>query len=256
MGQANRYQIAVRTSREISRDGATLKAEGGSKSDPAGWVKNEPEVGQNLPQAGSKSDPYLLNNNLKDDLRESAADAGASPSNSDLVVEKGRKGTAGGKLPDGWTPNQESVQLAEKHGLTPERITLEAELFRSFFKAQGRSLSDWDARFNKWLLDEVKRKADLPDPHAHSVSRAAGRLAKMAERGELKFTPRPSLVPPDCQPTYLAPVRSEPEKPPLTEEEKKEEQRRKEASAAEWFNRSKGQPRVTKRVECAPKKFG
>lgn len=62
-----------------------------------------------------------------------------------------RKPKRAHSLPDGWVPSDKNLSDAQKHGLSPEEISHEAEQFRNHHQARGNAFKDWDAAWRTWL---------------------------------------------------------------------------------------------------------
>ena len=105
-------------------------------------------------------------------------------------------------LPDTWVPSESHYDLARKKGLSREEVEEASSEMRSWSLGNGEKRRNWDWVFNNWLRRNAKRtngngsrgSRTLQDD-SKSVSRAAGRLAEAATRGEFTFGPRPSLLP-------------------------------------------------------------
>lgn len=54
-------------------------------------------------------------------------------------------------LPKDWQPNQAARTYATEHDIDPERS---ADRFRLWAEAEGKRLTDWDARYMLWLTNE------------------------------------------------------------------------------------------------------
>ena len=70
-----------------------------------------------------------------------------------------RKTNRGSRLPTDWQPSEVNRAYAIEHGLTPEKVTTEAEKFRNHFTAKaGPSASklDWDATWRNWILTALE----------------------------------------------------------------------------------------------------
>lgn len=63
------------------------------------------------------------------------------------------------QLPEGWVPNSKNVEDAIKLGLTHEEIDHEADQFRDYAAANGRSQKDWDAAWRTWCRNSRKFSA-------------------------------------------------------------------------------------------------
>jgi hypothetical protein len=128
-------------------------------------------------------------------------DAPESEESRDRVEGETEKKTGKILLPDDWRPSVAHYELAKKKGLPMEAVDEAADEMRSWSLGNGERRTNWDWVFNNWLrriADRRKngfgRRGTLQDD-SRSASRAAGRLAEQAERGEFGFGPRPGLLP-------------------------------------------------------------
>jgi hypothetical protein len=115
-------------------------------------------------------------------------------------------------LPDSWIANEDHYELGFKLGLDTLTIKEEVAVMRSWSLGNGEKRRNWDHVFNNWLKRKAKEKINGhggPRPlqdDSKSISRAAGRLAEAARRGEFGFGPIPSLLPrKDDDPVLLLP---------------------------------------------------
>jgi uncharacterized protein YdaU (DUF1376 family) len=103
-------------------------------------------------------------------------------------------------LPDAWSISDSHFELGNRLGLTKEEIEEAAQEMRSWSLGNGERRANWDFVFNNWIRRNAGKKngfgrqGKLQDD-SRSASRAAGRLAERAERGEFEFGRRPSLLP-------------------------------------------------------------
>lgn len=63
------------------------------------------------------------------------------------------------QLPEGWVPNSKNVEDAINLGLTHEEIDHEADQFRDYAAANGRTQKDWDAAWRTWCRNSRKFSA-------------------------------------------------------------------------------------------------
>jgi len=63
------------------------------------------------------------------------------------------------QIPDGWAPNDKHRTKAKASGLDIDR---EAERFRNHATSQNRTLVNWDAGFNNWLLKAEEFQRPTP----------------------------------------------------------------------------------------------
>jgi hypothetical protein len=115
------------------------------------------------------------------------------------VVVEGRKRKT--HLPDDWTVKATHYEKANKRGFSESQVDQKADDMRNWAKSKGIMRVDWDATFHGFIRPrENAHGFGGPRPlqdDSKSISRAAGRLAERAERGEQIWKPRPSLLPQD-----------------------------------------------------------
>jgi len=116
-------------------------------------------------------------------------------------------------LPATWLPKPSHYELAKKYGKSPEYVDLKAEELRDWAVGKGVMRADWDRTLNTFIRPKEGQSnghggsRPLQDD-SKSISRAAGRLAEAAQRGEFTFGPRPSLLPqPDTSAVLVLPKR-------------------------------------------------
>jgi hypothetical protein len=104
------------------------------------------------------------------------------------------KANRGSRLPTDWQPSDVNRAYAIEHGLTPEKVAIEAEKFRNHFTAkagQGASKLDWDATWRNWILTAMEighgRNAQQnrtysstgpPQTNADAIVAGMGRVAR------------------------------------------------------------------------------
>jgi hypothetical protein len=148
---------------------------------------------------GSKKDYPLCGEKLSDVPRETS--------------KPRRKGTKL-PLPDDWKPSPAHFAAASRLQLSTAVVEGKAEDMRIWAQSNDIRKANWDATFHGFLRNAVSKSGGqggyggsrpLQDD-SRSISRAAGRLAEAAERGEFSFGPRPSLLPePDATVVQLLP---------------------------------------------------
>jgi uncharacterized protein YdaU (DUF1376 family) len=109
----------------------------------------------------------------------------------------------GTRLALDWAPSIDDLAFADK-AIGTERTTEEVEKFKDYWIARndtGAIKRDWHRTWRNWIRNSNRgngnghgRPRTFQDDRL-SVSRAAGRLAEAAERGEFTFGPRPGLLP-------------------------------------------------------------
>jgi hypothetical protein len=100
------------------------------------------------------------------------------------IVEKERsslrsaapKANRGSRLPTDWQLSEFNRDYAISHGLTPEKVAIEAEKFRNHFTAKagpGASRVDWDATWRNWILTalEITHGRNPDQNRTHSGTR-------------------------------------------------------------------------------------
>ncbi len=102
-------------------------------------------------------------------------------------------------LPDDWIPKPAHYAKAKKQNFPDSWIEQKADDLRNWAKSKAIMRADWDATFHgfirpKELVNGFGGPRPLQDD-SKSISRAAGRLAEAAERGDFTFGPIPSLLP-------------------------------------------------------------
>jgi hypothetical protein len=108
-------------------------------------------------------------------------------------------------LPDDWQPSPMHGAKAKELKLPAGCLEGKAEDMRIWAQSNGVRKVNWDATFHGFLR---RAASELGGSNGHrgprplqddskSISRAAGRLAERAERGEQIWGPRPSLLPAD-----------------------------------------------------------
>ncbi|RTE49354.1 hypothetical protein [Actinobaculum sp. 352] len=102
-----------------------------------------------------------------------AADAATGDTEQTPKPRPNRK--RGTQLPDDWTPNPRHADIAAERGVT---CWAEAEKFRDWARATGRTYRDWDAAFRNWL----RRAEPSPLPAPATDLRAAENARRDAER--------------------------------------------------------------------------
>lgn len=136
------------------------------------------------------SNHHSHNNTLSHSVRERHA-LDPEPVSSNAKSKSSKRGT---RLPDGWQPSQDLVDLALKLKLNPEWVT---DNFRDYWKAapgaKGVKL-DWNATFRRWCRTEAERKPNrflasqnnvTPFPRALSGSEQARQTS--LDRLEAKY---------------------------------------------------------------------
>ena len=117
------------------------------------------------------------------------------------------------QLPADWKPKPSHYDLAEKHKQPDSFVDQKADDLRDWALGKGIMRSDWDRTFNGFLKPKEGAFNGHGGPRplqddSKSISRAAGRLAERAERGEQIWGPVPSLLPKnDPDPLRLLPKR-------------------------------------------------
>jgi uncharacterized protein YdaU (DUF1376 family) len=121
-----------------------------------------------------------------------------SKSQSSKEVSKRRKLYP---LPENWHVPEAAIEEASKLAVDWKA---EAANFRSHYLSTDARFANWDERFLMWIRRSSKFNG--ANGHGHggprplqddskSASKAAGRLAEAAERGDFSFDPIPSLLP-------------------------------------------------------------
>lgn len=113
-----------------------------------------------------------------------------------------RKVSRGTRLPDDWTPSEKDVAFAEQY-LGAAEIEVEALKFRNYWTNRTDRVGSkprWDRAWQNWILNVRGQSNGQRGPRAFqddrlSVSSAIDRRLIQAENGELRFPPRPSLLP-------------------------------------------------------------
>jgi hypothetical protein len=115
------------------------------------------------------------------------------------------------QLPADWKPKPSHYDLAEKYKQPDSFVDRKADDLRDWALGKGIMRSDWDRTFNGFLKPKEGAFNGHGGPRplqddSKSISRAAGRLAEAARRGEFGFGPIPSLLPrKDDDPVLLLP---------------------------------------------------
>jgi hypothetical protein len=119
-----------------------------------------------------------------------------------------RKMARGESLPMDWQPTNGDRDYGHALRLSDAQIDSMAEEMRLWAGAnsnrQVARKSNWSMAFKGWMLRESKKSTGVYNGHrgsrslqddSRSVSKAIDRLAEAAERGQLSFAARPSLLP-------------------------------------------------------------
>jgi len=116
-------------------------------------------------------------------------------------------------LPDDWQQKPSHYELAKKYNFPPEYVDRKADALRDWAGGKGIMRANWDQVLNGFIRPKEGQSngfggsRPLQDD-SKSISRAAGRLAEAAQRGEFTFGPRPSLLPqPDTSAVLVLPKR-------------------------------------------------
>jgi hypothetical protein len=72
-------------------------------------------------------------------------------SNKERKKERGIQGVTRNALPENWTPSSEALSLATARKVNVVDV---AAKFRLSLKASGKTYSDYDAAFMKWIYNE------------------------------------------------------------------------------------------------------
>lgn len=180
---------------EAGRKGGKASAEARANSKP---LKNiEPE-------------PTMVQRQLNDHTNDSLTNGQALQSQPQLQKKERKKETGKMLLPDDWVVKPSHYEIGSKKNLTSSEVEEAAAEMRAWSLGNGERRANWDWVFNNWLGRNAERKGKRngfggPRPlqdDSRSASRAAGRLAEAAERGEFSFGPRPSLLP-EANPTVV-----------------------------------------------------
>jgi len=102
------------------------------------------------------------------------------------------------RLPPDWKASEADIAYAQRKGLTPSDIQKAEEAFRDHWWARAGPAAlkmDWPATWRTWIRRDLENAARRVPDISKSASAAAGRLAELARRGELKLAPRPRLLP-------------------------------------------------------------
>ncbi|WP_370655772.1 helix-turn-helix domain-containing protein [Paracraurococcus lichenis] len=59
------------------------------------------------------------------------------------------------ELPEGWHPGPDGIAFALERGVEPEELL---ERFRTWGRGEARRKADWDATWQGWCLEEVRRR--------------------------------------------------------------------------------------------------
>jgi hypothetical protein len=120
-----------------------------------------------------------------------------------------RKTNRGSRLPTDWQPSEVNRAYAIEHGLTPEKVAIEAEKFRNHFTAKaGPSASklDWDATWRNWILTslEISHGRSSQQNRMHSgtgqpQTNADAIVAGVARYANRRFTREPANRPGDLE---------------------------------------------------------
>jgi len=133
------------------------------------------------------------------------------PPLASLGPPSGGNARKGSCLPINWLPIEPDLVFARQCGLDSLEIQREIEKFGDYWHAKagsGAAKRDWSATWRNWVRKAIEDghrtakngsgKREFQDDRL-SASRAAGRLAEAADRGEFQFGPRPSLLPAERQ---------------------------------------------------------
>jgi hypothetical protein len=120
-----------------------------------------------------------------------------------------RKTNRGSRLPTDWQPSEVNRAYAIDHGLTPEKVAIEAEKFRNHFTAKagpGASKVDWDAAWRNWILTSLEishgRSSQQNRMHpgtGQPQTNADAIVAGVARYANRRFTREPANRPGDLE---------------------------------------------------------
>jgi hypothetical protein len=137
----------------------------------------------------------LVESMLADGFDRDAIVRAVERSEKKLAATK-TSGSRGMRLSNDWTPSQGCISYAEKLGMEPNEIALEAEKFKNYWTAKsgaGASKRDWDATWRNWILNSMERRNAFASHHHGRSSRtnsgarhgSAGADAILAGMGRL-----------------------------------------------------------------------
>jgi hypothetical protein len=84
----------------------------------------------------------------------------------------------GTRLPDDWQPSEQCIAYALDHGMTRDRMMIEAEKFRNYWTAKSGHHAvkrDWGATWRNWILKalETRNVTRNYDGRAYPAARSA-----------------------------------------------------------------------------------
>jgi uncharacterized protein YdaU (DUF1376 family) len=185
--------------------------ENGSKGGTAKALKSKEQTLAKATISLTDSPSISLQDRQNGEVNATLSSSSSLIEDSESRKERKRESGRGTVLPSDWQPSAILIDYGKMQGLDDSEIMAAAETMRLWARANANRAvgkkADWDATFQGWLRRDADRKKSnqLRTNGAHngrkfqddnlSASRAAGRLAEQAERGEFAFGPRPSLLP-------------------------------------------------------------
>lgn len=70
---------------------------------------------------------------------------------TNVVSAPKRKAKRACQIPDGWVPNDRNIQDATDRNFSQMEIDREADKFRNYCQAHGKTYKDWNAAWRNWL---------------------------------------------------------------------------------------------------------
>ena len=119
--------------------------------------------------------------NAEQKLTQSQSQSQAKEAKASLEPRK-----RGSRLEKDWWPSEANIQYALSHGLSLDRISIEAEKFRNYWTAKaGKDAAklDWDATWQNWIL-KASEEVNGHAKHRQSLGDRASELAEKARQLE------------------------------------------------------------------------
>lgn len=87
---------------------------------------------------------------------------GEDPPSGSNEPSGGRARAPASFLPTGWKVSQTQISYASSQGIPEKQIQREAEKFRAHHKANGTERADWNAAWERWVIEACERAGYSP----------------------------------------------------------------------------------------------
>lgn len=176
--QASRKDVLARRKhlREAGRRGGLAKAKQNAKQD----AKQNPS--KMLSKTLSKGSSKNVADKDKDIDNYPPTPNGVSPQGGKSERKKPRKTSRPQPLPPDWVPNPTHARIALEVGVD---LDGEAEKFRDYLKASGKTYVDHDAAFRNWLRSPYRNNAVHATPRYRTQEDQIERMFQVAAASDL-----------------------------------------------------------------------